>query len=158
MRRRSDRAGTGPVRGQPLPDRARRGAVAAIALAGVGLWLLALAPAVADPRLPWIVEVGGPRQMRVGMAGTLSVTYRAPRGNVVAVIQETEDLDGSATTRTTRQREHNVVARAFGYERGQLVLPLSFATTGWKLVRLHLVTDDRQTSDPVSIEVEVLPP
>jgi hypothetical protein len=126
-------------------------------LAGVALWLLAVAPAAADPALPWIVEVGGPRQMRVGTAATVSVTYRAPRGNVVAVVQETEDLDGSATSRATRQREHSVVARAFGHERGQLVLPLSFTTAGWKVVRLTLVTDDRRTSDPVSIEVEVLP-
>jgi hypothetical protein len=122
------------------------------------LWLLAAAaPTGADPGLPWIVEVGAPRQVRVGAAATVSVTYRAPRGNIVAVMQEIEDLDGPPAARTTRQREHGVVARAFGYESGRLVLPLSFTTAGWKRVGLVLVTDERQTSDPVSIEVEVLP-
>jgi hypothetical protein len=72
-------------------------------------------------------------------------------------MEEIEDLDGPPAARATRQREHGVVARAFGHESGRLVLPLSFATPGFKRVRLALVTDERQTGDPVSVEVEVVP-
>ena len=111
----------------------------------------------ADAELPVIVEVMMPRQLRVGAPGTARLTYRAPGGNVVAVVQEIEDLDDPPARRATRQREFGVVARAFGRETGDIVVPISFSTPGWKLVRLTLVTDERETSDPASIEVEAVP-
>jgi hypothetical protein len=132
--------------------------VCAVTLSGALLWLATATVAPGAARdLPVVVAVVGPGRLRVGEAGTVRLTFRAPRGNVVAVIQEIEDLDGPVARRTTRQREFGVVAPAFGREAGELVVPLSFATPGWKVVRLTLVTDERETSDPRTIEVEALP-
>ena len=50
-----------------------------------------------------------------------------------------------------------MVARAFGREEGELLLPLTFVTAGWKRVTLTLVTDERERSDPAVVELEVLP-
>jgi hypothetical protein len=118
-------------------------------------------PAVAvgaDPAsLPWIERIDPPLRLRAGQTGELRVTYRAPRENVVAVLETAEDLDGLPTGRSMREREVSVLARAYGYRWGELVWPLAFATPGWKRVTLTLVTDERQLSDPVSVELEVAP-
>ena len=104
---------------------------------------------------PEILEVIAPGRLTVGQLGEVRVTYRAPRANVVAVIQEIEDLDGPR--RATRQREIGVVAAAFGRDAGQLRLPIAFETPGQKRVGLTLVTDERDESAPASVEIEVAP-
>jgi hypothetical protein len=76
---------------------------------------------------------------------------------VAAVLEATEDLDGPATGRSMREREVSVVARVYGYRRGELVWPLAFATPGWKRVTLTLVTEERELSDAVTVELEVTP-
>jgi hypothetical protein len=119
--------------------------------------LAAVGARAADRDLPWIAQIDPPAQLRAGQAGELRVTYRAPRANVVAVFEAVEDLDGPATRRTMREREVSVVARTYGYRRGQLVWPLGFTTPGWKRVTLTLVTDERELSDPVAVELEVAP-
>jgi hypothetical protein len=81
--------------------------------------------------------------------------YRARRANVVAVIQVVEDLDGAR--RSTRQREIGVIAAAFGHEAGDLLVPVDFVTFGRKRVVLTLVTDEREESEPESIEILVVP-
>ena len=128
-----------------------------VTVMAVVTWPLGAVRVGAEPGLPVIVGVAAPRQLRVGASGSVRLTYRAPRGNVVAVVQEVEDLDGPPARRATRQREFGVVARAFGRETGELTVPISFGTPGWKLVRLTLVTDERETSDSASIEVEAVP-
>ena len=50
-----------------------------------------------------------------------------------------------------------MVAAAFGREEGDLVLPLAFETPGRKRLVFTLVTDEREQSDPASIEVDVAP-
>jgi hypothetical protein len=110
-----------------------------------------------DHDLPWIVRIDPPVRLQAGQAGELRVTYRAPRANVVAVLEATEDLDGPAMGRATREREVSVVARTYGYRRGELVWPVAFATSGWKRLTLTLVTDERGLSDPVTVELEVAP-
>lgn len=127
---------------------------------GVVLWgLAALAGVSAEdaPDLPVIVTVAAPRHLPVGAAGEIRISYRAPQANVVAVLQTVEDLDGSGVRRSTRQREFGVVARAFGHEAGQLAVPVSFGSPGWKRVTLTLVTDEREESEPASVEVEAIP-
>jgi hypothetical protein len=76
---------------------------------------------------------------------------------MVAVHEAAEDLDGPPTARAMREREVSVVARTYGYRRGELAWPLVFATPGWKRVTLTLVTDERELSDSVTIELEVAP-
>jgi hypothetical protein len=121
------------------------------------LALVGLAAGAQERDLPWIVRIDPPARLGVGQSVELRVSYRAPRANVVAVLEATEDLDGPATARTTREREVSVVARAYGYRRGELVWPVAFATSGWKRVTLTLVTDERELSDPVTVELEVTP-
>jgi len=129
----------------------RAGALAALVVALAG-------PAVAGgEERPLIVDVAAPPRLRVGEVGELRLVYRAPRANVVAVVQILEDVDGPALARSSRARELGVVARAFGYEAGELAVPLTFTTPGWKRVTLSLVTDERERSDPAVVEVEVLP-
>ena len=124
----------------------------------LGLLAVAAVAFGGDPAsLPWIERIDPLARLRAGHTGELRVTYRAPRQNVVAVLETAEDLDGPATARSMREREVNVVARAFGRPRGELVWPLAFATPGWKRVTLILVTDERQLSDPVTVELEVAP-
>jgi hypothetical protein len=123
----------------------------------LGLALLAGAAGAGERDLPWIVRIEPPGRLRAGQVGELRVTYRAPAGNVVAVLEATEDLDGPPTARATREREVSVVARAYGFRRGALVWPLAFATPGWKRVTLTLVTDERELSDPEVLEVDVAP-
>jgi hypothetical protein len=120
------------------------------------VWLTVLAHgSAAEPELPHILHVAVSHPLALGQSGEVRVTYRAPRANVVAVVQVVEDLDGFR--RATRQRELSVVARAFGREAGELLIPLSFATPGRKRVVLWLVTDDRRESERESLELEVLP-
>jgi hypothetical protein len=119
--------------------------------------LAALDARAVDHDLPWIVRIDPPARLGVGQAGDLRVTYRAPRANVVAVLEATEDLDGPAMGRATREREVSVVGRTYGYRRGELVWPVAFATSGWKRLTLTLVTDERGLSDPVTVELEVAP-
>jgi hypothetical protein len=104
---------------------------------------------------PEILHVAVPGRLGAGRPGEARVAYRAPRANVVAVVQVVEDLDGAR--RTTRQRELGVIAAAFGREAGDLVVPLAFATPGRKRVVLTLVTDEREESEPASVEIEVVP-
>ncbi len=132
--------------------------VAGMALVVGGVVAVAGPAATADEaRLPLIVGVAAPERLRVGMAGEMRLTYRAPQANVVAVVQTVEDLDGAGVRRSTRQREVGVVARAFGRETGDLTVPLSFASPGWKRVMLTLVTDEREESEPATVEVEAIP-
>ena len=107
----------------------------------------------ADP--PEILHLAVPRQLVVGQRGEGRVRYRAPGGNVVAVILAVEDLDGAR--RVTSQREIGVVAAAFGRETGDLVVPVTFATPGRKRIAVTLVTDEREESEPATIDVEVAP-
>jgi hypothetical protein len=108
-----------------------------------------------DAGLPRILHVAVPARLAVGRPADLRVTYRAPRANVVALVQVLEDLDGRQ--RATRQRELDVISRAFGQETGELVVPLAFGTPGRKRIVLSLVTDEREESDPETVEVEVAP-
>jgi hypothetical protein len=105
---------------------------------------------------PVIVDVRAPPRLRVGAAGEIRLTYRAPRGDIVAVVQTVEDVDGPGLRRSTRQRRFDVIARAFGREEGELALPLAFETPGRKRVVVALVTDEAETSDPAEVEVEAV--
>jgi hypothetical protein len=124
------------------------------------LWsLLAAAPAApAAGDLRPVIEavVTAPRQA-VGQAGEVRIRYRAPGANVVAVVVAVEDLDGPPLQRASRQREVGVVTRAFGREAGELAVPLAFTTPGGKRVRVVLLTDEREASDPAEVEVEATP-
>jgi hypothetical protein len=104
---------------------------------------------------PEILHVVVPGRLGAGRSGEVRVAYRARRANVVAVVQVVEDLDGPR--RTTRQRELGVIAAAFGREAGELLVPLAFATPGRKRVVFTLVTDEREESEPASVEIEVVP-
>jgi hypothetical protein len=127
-----------------------------VAILGLLAW--AASAGGADPAsLPWIERIDPPVRLWAGQTGELRLRYRAPRENVVAVLEVAEDLDGPLTARSTREREVSVVARAYGYPRGELAWPLSFATPGWKRLTLTLVTEERELSDPVTVELEVAP-
>lgn len=107
--------------------------------------------------LPVIVHVAAPLRVQVGVQGEIRLTYRARRANVVAVVRAIEDLDGPLAPRSTSEREFGVVARAFGHEAGELTVPVSFVTPGWKRVTLTLVTDERELSEGAVVEVEAVP-
>jgi hypothetical protein len=102
---------------------------------------------------PEILDVAIPGRQAVGRQGEARLTYRARRANVVAVVQVVEDLDGAR--RSSRQRELGVLAAAYGREAGELTVPLAFDTPGRKRVVLTLVTDEREESEPASLEIEV---
>jgi hypothetical protein len=104
---------------------------------------------------PEILSVVAPARLALGRLVELRVVYRARRANVVAVVQVLEDLDGAH--RATRQRELGVVVEAFGREAGDLLVPVEFVTPGRKRVGLTLVTDEREESDPASVELLVVP-
>jgi hypothetical protein len=95
--------------------------------------------------------------MRIGAPADVRLSFRAPRGDVVAVIQEIDELDDAGIPRATRMREVGMVAQAFGREAGELILPVSFTVPGRKRLTFTLVTDQRETSDPESVEVEAVP-
>ncbi len=120
----------------------------------VALWP-ASAAGVTEGERPEIVNVAVAGRPVAGRAVTARLSYRAQQGNVVAVILEVEDLDGPS--RATTQREISVIAAAFGREEGELSLPLGFATPGRRRVTFTLVTDEREESDPASIDVDVGP-
>ena len=132
-------------------------ALAALAVAAQAAALLAPGPAAPDDAIPAITSVAAPRRIRVGAAADVRVSFRAPRGDVVAVIQEIDELDDAGAPRATRMREFGMVAQAFGREAGELVLPVSFTLSGRKRLTFTLVTDQRETSDPASVEVDAVP-
>ena len=117
--------------------------------------LVGVAAGADEADRPEILHVTAPDRLAVDQPGQARVAYRARRANVVAVVQVVEDLDGPR--RTTRQRELGVVAAAFGREAGDLLMPIAFATPGRKRVVLTLVTDEREESEPASVEIEVVP-
>lgn len=125
------------------------------------LVLVAAAGAAAQERrpedLPEIVRVVAPPRLRVGTEGEVRLTFRARQANVVAVVRAIDDLDGPVALRSTSQREFGVLTRAFGHEAGELTVPLSFVTPGWKRVTLTLVTDERELSETAVVEVEAVP-
>jgi hypothetical protein len=127
----------------------RVGAVALLVLASVAL--------ADEAELPVIVDVAVPPRVRVGQVTAVRLAYRAPLANVATVVEAVEDLDGPAASRSTRERAIGVTARAYGYETGDLVLSLAFATPGLKRVTLTLVTDQGESSEAAVVEVEVLP-
>jgi hypothetical protein len=107
-----------------------------------------------------IVEVLVPPRLQAGVPGEIRLTYRAPGANVVAIVEIVDHLDGPdgpGLVRASRQRELSVVARAFGYESGELQVPLAFASAGRKRITLTLVTDERDESDPAVVELDVTP-
>jgi hypothetical protein len=104
---------------------------------------------------PEILNVTFLGRLTVSQPATVQVTFRAPGANVVAVIQILEDLDGSR--RTTSQRQVSVVAAAFGFEEGDLLLPIEFATPGRKRLVLSLLTDEREESDRERLYIDVDP-
>lgn len=112
-------------------------------------------PEIDDADRPEILNVAVVGRLAVSRAGQARITYRARQANVAAVVQEVEDLDGAR--RVTSQREIDVIAAAFGRKEGELVLPLAFATPGRKRVAFTLLTDERNESDPVSVDVDVAP-
>jgi hypothetical protein len=50
-----------------------------------------------------------------------------------------------------------MVTAAFGREAGDLLVPIDFVTPGRKRVVVTLVTDEREESEPASIELQVVP-
>jgi hypothetical protein len=104
---------------------------------------------------PEILNVTFLGRLTASQPATVQVTFRAPGANVVAVIQILEDLDGSR--RTTSQRQVSVVAAAFGFEEGDLLLPIEFATPGRKRLVLSLLTDEREESDRERLYIDVDP-
>jgi hypothetical protein len=140
----------GAARCRPTPTRPPGRALALIAL------LAAAIPAPgAEGDRPAILRLALPARLPVGVVGNLRVVFRAPRGDVVALVVETEDLDG--VRRATRQREVNVLARVYGRESGDLVAPLWFATPGRKRVSVSLVTESREASEPAEAEMDATP-
>jgi len=112
-------------------------------------------PEIDDADRPEILNVAVVGRFVVGRAGQARISYHARQANVAAVVQEIEDLDGAR--RATSQREIDVIAAAFGRAQGEVVLPLAFATPGRKRVTFTLLTDERNESDPVSVELDVAP-
>jgi hypothetical protein len=104
---------------------------------------------------PEILSLVAPDRVAVGRLADMRVVYRARRANVVAVVQIVDDLDGPR--RSTRQRELGMVTAAFGREAGDLLVPIDFVTPGRKRVVVTLVTDEREESEPASIELQVVP-
>src|SRR5262249_18571405 len=112
-------------------------------------------PEIDDADRPEIVNVAVVGRLAGGRAGQARLPYPARQANVSAVVPGAEDLDGAG--RATSQREIDVIAAAFGREQGELVLSLAFATPGRKRVTYTLLTDERNESDPVSVDVDVAP-
>jgi hypothetical protein len=134
------------------PSRRWAGGLGALALVGIGV--APGVPAAEDPP-PVIVTVSIPPRLVAGVPLDFVVVYRAPRANLVAVDQTVEDLDGPLFRRTTRQRRIGVIAQAFGYQAGELRIPVAFAGAGRRRLTVVLVTDDGVESDPRSIEVDI---
>ena len=141
-----------PIAGTRGACRARR-TLGLLAL----LALLSVAGRVAgeEAQPPLIVTVIPPPRLVVGASLDFVVVFRAPGGNVVAIVETVEDLDGPLLRRTTRQRRIGVIGRAFGREAGQLPVSVSFGGAGPKRLTFVLVTDDGDESDPWSLEADV---
>jgi hypothetical protein len=121
---------------------------------------LAVAAAAGERDLPVIVDVAVPPRLHAGVPAEIWLAYRAPLANVVAIVEVVDHIDGPdgpTLVRASRQRELSVVGRAFGYEAGELRVPLAFASTGRKRITLTLVTDERDESDPAVVELDVVP-
>lgn len=114
-------------------------------------------PGVASADEPAIVSVSAPNRVAVGSAAEIRLAFRAPRGDVVAVVVTEEDAVPASAGGRTRQREVGVVARAFGHESGELTLPISFLTPGRKRITLTLLTDERVASEPFVVELDAVP-
>lgn len=126
-------------------------------LLGLVLTAVPPAPGAAEGGRPEILQVSAPARVRVGARAELRVLFRAPQANVAALVQVVEDLEGPLVGRATWATETSVVARAFGVEAGELVVPVTFARPGWKRVTLTLLTDEREASDPATVELEAVP-
>jgi hypothetical protein len=103
------------------------------------------------------VDVVAPARLAVGAPGEIRLAYRARHANVVAVVRAIEDVGGAPLAWSTSEREFSVVARAFGFEAGEVTIPVSFTTPGTKRVTLTLVTDGRERSEPAMVEIEAVP-
>jgi Trk K+ transport system NAD-binding subunit len=121
----------------------------------VAMLLVGAAVGADEADRPEILHVAVPGRLIAGHSAQARLTYRARQANVVAVILAIDDLDGPR--RVTSQREIGVIAAAFGREEGDLVLPLGFTTPGRKRMVFTLLTDEREESDAVAVEVEVAP-
>jgi hypothetical protein len=121
----------------------------------VAMLLVGAAVGAVKADRPEILHVAVPGRLIAGHSAQARLTYRARQANVVAVILAIDDLDGPR--RVTSQREIGVIAAAFGREEGDLVLPLGFTTPGRKRMVFTLLTDEREESDAVTVEVEVAP-
>jgi len=53
--------------------------------------------------------------------------------------------------------EIGVITAAYGREEGDLVVPIGFTTPGRKRVTFTLMTEQREESEAVSVEVVVAP-
>ncbi len=129
-----------------------RAAAAAACLAAL---LVAGGTGAEEGTRPEIVNVTFLGRLTASQPATVQLTFRAPGANVVAVIQIVEDLDGSR--RTTSQRQVSVVAAAFGFEQGDLLLTIEFATPGRKRLVLSLLTDEREESERERLYIDVEP-
>jgi len=118
----------------------------------IGVLALILA-AGSEADLPVILDVAVPPRVRVGEVTAVRLAFRAPRANVVTVVEAIEDVDGPSWGRASREQAIAVTARASG----SLVLSVGFATPGVKRVTLTLVTDQAERSGAAVVEVEVLP-
>jgi hypothetical protein len=76
---------------------------------------------------------------------------------IVEIVDHLDGPDGPGLVRASRQRELSVVGRAFGYEAGELRVPVAFASPGRKRITLTLVTEERDESDPAVVELDVVP-
>src|SRR5262245_40496004 len=80
---------------------------------------LIAAAGAAEADRPEILHVAVPMGIVAGHSAQARLTYHAPRSNIVAVIQIVEDLEGARHVAT--QREIEVIAAAFGREKGDLL-------------------------------------
>lgn len=133
-----------------------RGGASRIAVLALLLALLASAASAQDARIPVIESLEGPSWLRVSEEGTLSLAFRAPRQNVVAVLEEIVEAPARGRPPATAQRQFPVVSRAYGKASGTLAVQVRFATAGTKRITLALITDDGLQSEPSSIELEVV--
>ena len=121
----------------------------------VALWP-ASAAGVEEGDPPEIVNVAVVGRPSAGRAVTARVTYRAQQGNVVAVIVRRSRIwTGRAASPPSGRSAWS--PRRSAARRASSSLPLGFATPGRRRVTFTLVTDEREESDPASIDVDVAP-
>jgi hypothetical protein len=92
---------------------------APVAACLVALLLIAAAAGADEADRPEILQVAVPRGIVAGHSAQARLTCHVPLGNIVAVIQVVEDLEGAR--RVTTQPEIDVIAAAFGREEGDLL-------------------------------------